>query len=67
MFSSEQIAFMKSLGLQLDFSQLSDDDYCEIEDIVGDAYTAEAQAHPDKVTDKILLCESILNKLSEEE
>lgn len=64
-FSQKQMDFMKSIGLDMDFLKLSDDDYCKIEDTVGDVYTEEAQEHPDEATEKILLCESILDMLSE--
>ena len=66
MFLPEQIAFMKRLGLDMDFDNLSDDDYCWIEEVVGDAYTDEAQAHPDEATDSIRMCESILDRLSDD-
>lgn len=66
MFLPEQIEFMKRLGLQMDFSHLSDEDYCRIEDIVGDAYTEAAQEHPNEATDKILMCESILDALPQD-
>lgn len=58
---------MKDMGLQMDFSRLSDEDYCRIEDTVGDLYTQEAQEYPNEATDTILMCESILDRLSEEE
>ncbi|ANU42196.1 hypothetical protein ADH75_02945 [Flavonifractor plautii] len=67
MFSQKQVEFMKSIGLDMDFLRLSDDDYCKIEDTVGDIYTEEAQEHPDEVTEKILICESILDMLSEDD
>ena len=67
MFSQKQVEFMKSIGLDMDFLRLSDNDYCKIEDKVGDVYTEEVQAHPNIVTDKILMCESILDKLSEDD
>ena len=67
MFSSKQIDFMKSLGLDFDFMHLSDNEYIAIEDAVGDAYTEAAQEHPNEATDVILLCESILDKMSEDE
>ena len=41
MFSQKQIEFMKSIGLDMNFLRLSDDDYCKIEDTVGDIYTEE--------------------------
>lgn len=54
---------MKSIGLNLDFSRLSEADYVQIEDAVGDRYTAEVQEHESKITPVILLCEGILDKL----
>lgn len=62
MFEPKEIQFMKSLGLTLDFSSVSDDDLVEVESVVGDFYTQEAQ-RTDEATEKILLCESILYKL----
>lgn len=62
MFNSREIQFMKQLGLALDFSSLSDDDLVKIEEAVGDFYTQEAQK-TGVATKKILLCESILDKL----
>lgn len=54
---------MESIGLNLDFSCLSDADYVQIEDVVGDRYTSEAQEHESEITPVILLCEAILDKL----
>jgi len=64
MFTKEQVSFMEGIGLKLDFSALSDNDYIKIEEKVGDAYTSEAQ-RTNKPTPTILMCESILDKLSE--
>lgn len=63
MFTKEQIAFMRSIGLELDFSRLSSDDYVQIEETVGDVYTAEAQEHEKEATANMLLCEAILDRL----
>lgn len=63
MFTKEQISFMEGIGLKLDFSALSDDDYIQIEEKVGDAYTSEAQ-QTDEPTETIRMCESILDMLS---
>lgn len=63
MFTKEQIAFMRSIGLNMDFSRLSGSDYVKIEDAVGDKYTAEVQEHESEITPVILLCEAILDKL----
>lgn len=64
MFTQEQIAFMKSIGLEMNFSDLSEEDYIRIEDAVGDVYTAEAQEHENETTSVILLCEAILGQLA---
>ena len=65
MFSPDQIQFIRSIGLNLDFSNLTDDDYMEIETKVGDVYTSEVEDYPDDVTPKILMCESILDHIDE--
>lgn len=64
MFNTEQIKFMKELGLNFDFSHLSDEEYTQIEDHVGDVYTAEVQNSEKHTTARMLLCESILDILS---
>ena len=63
MFTKEQVAFMKSIGLNLNFSRLSEADYVQIEDAVGDRYTEEVQENESEITPVILLCEAILDKL----
>lgn len=63
MFTKEQLAFMKRIGLDLDFTHLSEADYVKIEDRVGDVYTAEVQEHESEITAEIMLCEAILDKL----
>lgn len=64
MFTEDQISFMQGIGLKMDFSNLSDEDYIRIEDVVGDVYTAEVQEHENETTPVILLCEAILGKLT---
>lgn len=63
MFSVEQIKYMQSIGLNLDFSHLSDEDYVLIEEKVGDAYNEEALDHEHEVTPTISICEAILASL----
>lgn len=63
MFSENQIAFMRSIGLDLDFSNLADDDYVRIEDVVGGIYTSEVQEYRQDATEVTLMCESILDTL----
>ena len=62
MFEPKEIQFMKSLGLTLNFASVSDEDLVEVEAVVGDFYTQEAQ-RTNEASEKILLCESILDKL----
>ena len=54
---------MESIGLNLDFAHLSTADCVQIEDVVGNRYTAEVQEHESEMTPVILLCEAILDKL----
>lgn len=62
MFDKREIDFMRGIGLDLDFSFLSDDDLVRIEEVVGDIYTQEAQK-TNASTETILVSESILDKL----
>lgn len=62
MFNAKEIDFMKKIGLNFDFSSLSDDEFIEVESTVGDYYTKKAQS-TSKVTAEILMCEAILGKL----
>lgn len=62
-FDEKQIEFMKQNGLDFDFANLSEDEYVEIENVVGDVYTYECQTHETDVTPLMLMCESILDKL----
>jgi len=63
MFSQQQIEFMKEVGLDFDFQNLSDEEYVQIEDVVGNIYTSELQAHEKETTETVLMCESILDRL----
>ena len=63
MFSEKQIAFMRSIGLDLDFSNLTDEDYVRIEDVVGGIYTSEVQEYKQGAAEVAFMCESILDTL----
>lgn len=67
MFSSNQIEFMKSLGLNFDFRHLSDDQYIEIEERVADELEYRGFDENYQPTEIGEMCESILDKLSEED
>lgn len=62
MFTEQEIEFMKSLGLDCDFNNLSkDDDYwIDIEDTVADALEFDTNDNPLPIT---LVCEAILDKI----
>lgn len=63
MFSEKQKEFMKSLGLKLDFNNLSDDDYVLIEEVVGDELVYEGLDDNYDATTIGKMCESILDLL----
>lgn len=65
MFSAEEITLMKSLGLDGDFNNLSEDDeyWVDIEEKVGDFLTLKCLDEHYEPDDKGVICESILNKI----
>lgn len=64
MFNKEQIAFMRKIGLSIDFSKsLSDDDYEKIEDKVSDYLQMHGFDKNYKPNEKGLMCETILDLL----
>lgn len=63
MFSEKQKEFMETLGLNLDFNNLSDDDYVLIEDTVGDELVYEGLDINYEPTSIGKMCESILDLL----
>lgn len=65
MFSEKQITFMKSLGLEVDFNNLTDDDLAQIEEIVSDELQMSGFDISDNITDVGKMCESILDDLAE--
>lgn len=62
MFYSKEIRLMKKLGLNFDFSSLSNDDLVKIEKAVRDFYTQEIQRT--SASTKVFLCETILGKIN---
>lgn len=64
-FDSEEKKFISSLIPNLDFKNLSDDDYMLIEDEVGLEYGGVCQDDPIQDLDKCWLCERILDKLAD--
>ena len=63
-FTEKQIDFMRSIGLSFDFNNLSDDEYVEIEEQVGDWLQLHGIAPSgDDVNEIGLMCESVLDAL----
>lgn len=63
MYTAEEIAFMQSIGLELNFENLSGDDYILIEDTVGDwlvLHELDEDYNPSPIGE---MCEDILYKI----
>lgn len=63
MFDEKQIKFMRSIGLDLDFEHLSDDDHVRIEEVVGDKLQKSGFNENYDITTVGKMCESILDRL----
>lgn len=64
MFSEKQIQFMLSIGLNLDFYQLKEEDYIKIEDAISESLQISGFDAQYNTTEIGKMCESILDKLS---
>lgn len=63
MFTEKQIAFIQSLGLEVDFNNLSDDSLIQIEESVANELQQSGFDVGDNITDVGKMCESILDEL----
>lgn len=63
MFDEKQIKFMRSIGLNLDFEHLSDDDCFQIEKAVADKLQKSGFDENYDITAVGKMCESILDRL----
>lgn len=63
MFTKQEISFMRELGLCFDFRNLSDDEWVEIEEKVGDYLVLHELDKDFQPTPVGKTCESILSKL----
>lgn len=64
MFSKKQMEFIQSLGLKLDFDNLSDDDLVQIENVVADKLQCSGFDINYEPTSIGKMCESILDELT---
>lgn len=65
MFTEKQVAFIQSLGLEVDFNNLSDDNLIQIEESVANELQQSGFDISDNITDVGEMCESILDTLAE--
>lgn len=65
MFTEKQVAFIQSLGLEVDFNNLSDDNLIQIEESVANELQRSGFDISDNITDVGEMCESILDTLAE--
>lgn len=63
-FSDEQINFMRDIGIEADFNNLTDDDYIEIEEIIGANLQTRGFDKNYKATEIGEICESILDVMN---
>jgi hypothetical protein len=63
LFNQEQIIYMQSIGLHMDFDHLSGEDFATIEDTVADRLQIRGFDEDYNVTPEGALCESILDVL----
>lgn len=63
MFTNEELKLMYKLGLNFDFDHLSDEDWCEIEEKVGEHLSLNCLGDDYAPNTEGLLCEAILAKL----
>lgn len=66
MFSNEQVKYMKSIGIVVDFSNIGDDDYYDIEAVVSDILMTRGLDKNCEPNAEGRMCESILDVISEE-
>lgn len=63
MFTDKQVAYMKSIGLFVNFEHPTDDEWVLIEDKIGDRLTGQELDADYNPTPNGVICESILDLL----
>lgn len=63
-FTDKQIEFMREIGIKSNFDNLSDDDYIEIEEKVGDKLQISGFNKNNEITKIGKMCESILDLMN---
>ena len=62
-FTENQIEFMQQLGIEADFSNITDEDIVEIEDVVSEYLQQKGFDSNYSINDDGKMCESILDIL----
>jgi hypothetical protein len=62
-YSKEQIDYIKSIGFEVDFTDMSDDDWCNLEETVGDKLVLECLDENYCPNEEGIMCKSILDLL----
>lgn len=64
MFSKKQVEFMKSIGIDIDYENISDNDMEKIEDVISQTLQESGFDKDYNITEIGKMCESILDNLS---
>lgn len=63
LFTKQQIAYMQLLGLNFNFNNLTDDNYADIEEVLGDRLQITGFDEKYEPTPEGILCECLLDTL----
>lgn len=63
MFTQEEISLMRRIGLDFDFDDLSDEEWCKIEEEIGEHLVLRCFDEDYNPDEEGLICERILDKL----
>lgn len=64
MFTESEVKLMEKIGLKINFDNLSDEDYIEIEDVVGAYLTLKCLDNDYNPDSEGIICYSILDKVA---
>lgn len=63
MFTPNEINLLRDIGLEYNFEKMSDDEWCIVQEVVGDYLTMHGFTQSGKPNNEGILCERILDKL----
>ena len=65
-FNEDEKNLIRESGIKFDLDNPTDDELFLIEDKIGVLYSSEVQDYPDRCTDKMFLCMSIIDKINKD-